>query len=84
MRPRQPFPDHLRQLALRQRGVLIRAQLVEAGFVDGQLHRLIEQGLLLRLDVGVYQLGQTLPGWTQWAWAGVLVGGRGSRLMRRP
>lgn len=83
MRPRQPFPDHVRQLAFRQGGVLIRSQLIEAGFVDSQVHRLVEQGLLRRLDLGVYLLGQTPPTWTQWAWAGVLAGGRGSRLMRR-
>ena len=81
MRPRAPIPADLTALALRQGGVLVRPQILASGFCDSQIDRLVRQENLQRLDRGVFLLGAGEPQWASYAWAGVLVGGRGSRLI---
>lgn len=81
MRHRAPIPAEATSLAARQSGVLVRRQLVSAGLCQSQIDRLVRQDNLQRLDRGVFLLGAGEPQWASYAWAGVLIGGRGSRLI---
>lgn len=79
----QPLPPIAEACAERQEGVLLRAQLAEFGLADSQIARLCRQQLLRKVDRAVYQLGVGETGFPQYAWAAVLLGGRGSRLLGR-
>jgi len=61
----------LRSVASRQWGCLTTAQLLAAGVSRGQIERMVERGLLIRMHRGVYVLGALSPAPEQrWAAAG--------------
>ena len=70
----------LRSVASRQWGCLTTAQLLAAGVSRGQIERMVERGLLIRMHRGVYVLGALSPAPEQrWA-AALLAGGKGAVL----
>ncbi len=73
MIPRTRLPESLLSLAARQAGAVSREQLLGFGVSDRVIHRLHEDGRLERITLGVYATSK--GGWSQRAWAGVLLGG---------
>ncbi|MFZ0529463.1 MAG: type IV toxin-antitoxin system AbiEi family antitoxin domain-containing protein [Propionicimonas sp.] len=73
MLPRRSLPEDLLLLARRQAEVVSREQLIGFGVTDRVTHRLVADGRLERITRGVY--ATAAGGWTQQAWAGVLIGG---------
>ena len=70
----------LRSTASRQWGCLTTAQLHAAGVSRGQIERMVERGILIRMHRGVYVLGALSPAPEQrWA-AALLAGGKGAVL----
>lgn len=79
----EPLPPIVKACAARQDGILTRAQLADFGLGDSQIARLHRQQVLHKVDRAVYQLGGMTTGFPQYAWAAVLLGGRGARLLGR-
>ncbi|GAA1830680.1 type IV toxin-antitoxin system AbiEi family antitoxin domain-containing protein [Microlunatus capsulatus] len=79
MLPRQDPSSRLLTLAAGQAGVLLSEQ-VQDELGRPALRRLVDQGRWRRLDRSVYFTAAGEPPWLAWAWAGVLLGGPGSRL----
>ncbi|GAA2095274.1 hypothetical protein GCM10009841_06300 [Microlunatus panaciterrae] len=79
---REPLPEALKIIASSQAGVLTRRQAREHGLGDSQIQRLLRQQNWHRLDCGLYLTEGDRPSWSQYAWAGVLLGGEGARLAR--
>jgi very-short-patch-repair endonuclease len=73
MHERHPLPAGALALAARQGQVLSRSQLAAFGVGDRVLQRLLREGRLERIARGIYATGY--GGWSQQAWAGVLIGG---------
>jgi uncharacterized protein DUF559/putative AbiEi antitoxin of type IV toxin-antitoxin system len=84
MGPQTTPPDRrLADLARRQYGVVIRAQLYEMGFGDRAIARRVKAGRLHRLYRGVYAVGHTIvPPRGRWL-AAVLACGEGAVLSHR-
>jgi hypothetical protein len=80
MRPRQPVPEALHNLALLQDGVVTREQALGLGLSRHAITRLANRDSWLRLTAGVYQTLPGAPAWPAVAWAGVLIGGDRARL----
>jgi len=71
----------LRSVASRQWACVTTQQLRAAGVSRGQIERMVERGLLIRMHRGVYVLGALSPAPQQrWATA-LLAAGRGAALM---
>lgn len=65
----------LRALLDAQAGVVHRHQLLELGFTDNDIRRLVRQRRLVRLHPGVYVNHTGRPSWLSRAWAAVLFHG---------
>jgi len=70
----------LRSVASRQWGCLTTSQLHAAGVSRGQIERMVERGLLIRMHRGVYVLGALSPAPEQRSAAALLAGGKGAVL----
>lgn len=78
MRPRTRVPDPVAGLLREQDGVITRAQALDLGLTDAGIRQLTGSGRWRVLTGGVY--AGVAPGWTQFARAGVLLGGPGAAL----
>lgn len=78
MRPRTRVPESVEWLLDEQDHVITRAQARSRGLTDGGIGSLVDSGRWHRLSPGVYSSG--LPGWRQFARAGVLIAGPGATL----
>lgn len=73
MIPRRSLPGEALQLARRQASTLSVAQLAGFGITDRVVERMVAQGVLSRITRGICATGE--GGWSQLAWAGILIGG---------
>lgn len=73
----------LMRLAEAQDQVVTREQALGLGLSRHTLDRLVRQGQWQRLTPGVFVTHSGQAGWPSLAWAGVLLGGEGSRLGNR-
>lgn len=74
-----PSP-RLLALAALQAGVLTSEQTSGSGLPQRSVERLLGAGEWRPLTRGLYLVHDQEPGWTAWAWAGVLLGGADARL----
>ena len=74
---------HLRQLALRQHGLVTRSQVLAAGGSDRSIHDRISSGRWERIRPGVYVVGAAPTTWEQLALGATLSAGAGSALAVR-
>ena len=79
MRARQSVPDAVVRLAAQQSGVLSREQAFGLGLQRKALLRLLADGQWGTVEPGIYLTPNTSPSWLAHVWAGILVGGPGSR-----
>jgi very-short-patch-repair endonuclease len=79
MRARQTIPESVVRLAGAQSGVLSRAQALGLGVNRKSLLRLLADGQWETLVPGIYLVPGVRPCWLAHVWAGILLGGSGSR-----
>ncbi len=79
MRARQAVPQAVIRLAIQQSGVVLREQASGLGLGRKPLLRLLVEGHWGSVEPGIYLSPNTSPGWMAHVWAGILVGGPGSR-----
>jgi very-short-patch-repair endonuclease len=70
--------DHVVDLALRQHGLITRAQARALGVTDRMIGRRVESGWLERVEVGVFRVGAAPGTWRQRVMAAVLAAGPGA------
>jgi hypothetical protein len=69
--------------ASRQKGVITRRQLLDAGWSSSAIPRWIDKGLLITEYPGVYRFGHSAPSTEATYLAAVLAAGNGAVLARR-